>query len=152
MTELLLAAAAGIAVALLLGWALWARPLAGVRTDRDAARAEAAELTAEVGRQREERGRAAVEVKMLGERNAELRDAEAEREQLAGELRALKATQAASVQLSVPVIAAIGGIVFLGEAITLRLVLASVAILGGIALVIMEKQRTGGTQTSRSSG
>ena len=54
-------------------------------------------------------------------------------------LPGLKATQAATVQLSVPVIAAIGGIIFLGEATTLRFVLASVAILGGIALVIREK-------------
>jgi drug/metabolite transporter (DMT)-like permease len=54
-------------------------------------------------------------------------------------LPALKATNAATVQLSVPVIAAIGGIAFLGEPITLRLLLASVAILGGIALVILEK-------------
>ena len=55
-------------------------------------------------------------------------------------LPALKATHAATVQLSVPVIAALGGIVFLGETMTLRLVFASVAILGGIALVILEKQ------------
>ena len=55
-------------------------------------------------------------------------------------LPALKATHAATVQLSVPVIAALGGIVFLGEALTLRLALASAAILGGIALVILEKQ------------
>jgi drug/metabolite transporter (DMT)-like permease len=59
-------------------------------------------------------------------------------------LPALKATKAATVQLSVPVIAALGGVVFLGEPITLRLLLASVAILGGIALVILEKQRAGG--------
>jgi len=57
-------------------------------------------------------------------------------------LPALNATHAATVQLSVPVIAALGGIVFLGEPITLRLALASVAILGGIALVIMVKQHT----------
>ena len=55
-------------------------------------------------------------------------------------LPALKATHAATVQLSVPVIAAIGGVVLLGEALSIRLVLASVAILGGIALVILEKQ------------
>jgi drug/metabolite transporter (DMT)-like permease len=55
-------------------------------------------------------------------------------------LPALKATNAATVQLSVPVIAALGGIAFLGESVTLRLVLASVAILGGIALVILEKK------------
>lgn len=55
-------------------------------------------------------------------------------------LPALKATNAATVQLSVPVIAALGGVAFLGEPITLRLALASAAILGGIALVILEKQ------------
>ena len=49
----------------------------------------------------------------------------------------LKATSAATVQLSVPVIAALGGIVFLGEAVTLRFALASSAVLGGIALVIL---------------
>ena len=56
-------------------------------------------------------------------------------------LPALKATQAATVQLSVPVIAALGGIVFLGESLTLRLILASIAILGGIALVILERRQ-----------
>jgi drug/metabolite transporter (DMT)-like permease len=48
----------------------------------------------------------------------------------------LKSTEAATVQLSVPVIAAVGGILLLDEPITLRLVVASIAILGGIALVI----------------
>jgi len=56
-------------------------------------------------------------------------------------LPALKTTSAATVQLSVPVIAACGGIVFLGEALTLRLVLASMAVLGGITLVILARQR-----------
>lgn len=59
---------------------------------------------------------------------------------------ALKATSAATVQLSVPVIAALGGIVFLGEPISLRLALASAAILGGIALVLLEKQNADDTQ------
>ena len=54
-------------------------------------------------------------------------------------LRGLKATSAAAVQLSVPVFAAIGGIVFLGESISLRLMVASTAILGGIALVVVER-------------
>ena len=54
-------------------------------------------------------------------------------------LPALKATHAATVQLSVPVIAAVGGVIFLAEPITLRLAIASAAILGGIALVILEK-------------
>jgi drug/metabolite transporter (DMT)-like permease len=56
-------------------------------------------------------------------------------------LPGLKTASAATVQLSVPVIAAIGGIVLLGEAPTLRLLAASVAILGGIALVVGEKRR-----------
>ena len=55
-------------------------------------------------------------------------------------LPALKATHAATVQLSVPVIAAIGGVAFIGESVSLLLVLASCAILGGIALVILEKK------------
>ncbi len=53
----------------------------------------------------------------------------------------LKATQAATVQLSVPVITALGGIALLGEHVTWRLTLASAAILFGIALVIFEKRR-----------
>jgi drug/metabolite transporter (DMT)-like permease len=61
-------------------------------------------------------------------------------------LPALKATNAATVQLSVPVIAAVGGVLFLGESVTPRLVLASLAILGGIALVILEKKNANGTQ------
>jgi drug/metabolite transporter (DMT)-like permease len=56
----------------------------------------------------------------------------------------LRATSAATVQLSVPVIVAIGGVALLGEPITLRLVLASAAVLGGIALVILERDRIGG--------
>ena len=51
-------------------------------------------------------------------------------------LRGLHATSAAAVQLSVPVIAALGGVALLGEAVTLRLVLTSTAILGGIALIL----------------
>jgi drug/metabolite transporter (DMT)-like permease len=51
-------------------------------------------------------------------------------------------TRAATVQLSVPVLAALAGVVFLQEPITLRLVLTSVAILGGIALVVLDKRPT----------
>ena len=54
-------------------------------------------------------------------------------------LPALKATTAATVQLSVPVLAALGGIIILGESLTVRFVSASLAILGGIALVILSK-------------
>ena len=56
-------------------------------------------------------------------------------------LPSLKAASAATVQLSVPVLAAAGGILLLGEPLTLRYLLASVAILGGIALVVLEKNR-----------
>ena len=65
-------------------------------------------------------------------------------------LPALKSTEAATVQLSVPVIAAVGGIILLSEPITLRLVLASVAILGGIALVI-QKQNADATPGGASA-
>ena len=65
-------------------------------------------------------------------------------------LPALKAASAATVQLSVPVIAALGGVAFLGEPITLRLAVASAAVLGGIALVIIEKQRHADVVDSRN--
>lgn len=55
-------------------------------------------------------------------------------------LPALKSTHAATVQLSVPLIAALGAVAFLGEAMTLRLLSASVAIVGGIALVILSRR------------
>ena len=54
-------------------------------------------------------------------------------------LPALRATSAATVQLSVPVLAALGGVLFLAEPVTLRLVLASAATLGGIALVLRQR-------------
>jgi drug/metabolite transporter (DMT)-like permease len=53
----------------------------------------------------------------------------------------MEATNAATIQLSVPVIAAVGGVVFLGETITQRLLLSSAGILGGIALVFMSQKR-----------
>jgi drug/metabolite transporter (DMT)-like permease len=56
-------------------------------------------------------------------------------------LKGLKATSAATVQLSVPVIATIGGALLLSEDVTLRIVTASVAILGGIALVILNRAK-----------
>jgi len=54
-------------------------------------------------------------------------------------LSGLKAASAATVQLSVPVVAATGGILLLGEPITFRYLIASIAVLGGIGLVIIEK-------------
>ena len=58
-------------------------------------------------------------------------------------LPGLRPVSAATVQLSVPVIAALGGVVLLGEAPGVRLVLASLAILGGIALVIVSRRPAG---------
>ncbi len=55
-------------------------------------------------------------------------------------LPALKSTSAATVQLSVPVIAAFGGIVLLGEPLTMRFIMASIVIICGVALVIIHKQ------------
>lgn len=55
-------------------------------------------------------------------------------------LRGLTATRAAVVQLSVPAIAALGGVAFLGERITIRLAISAAAVLGGIALFVLEKR------------
>ncbi|CAA9221988.1 MAG: Permease of the drug/metabolite transporter (DMT) superfamily [uncultured Chthoniobacterales bacterium] len=56
-------------------------------------------------------------------------------------LRGLKAASAATVQLSVPVLTAVAGVLLLGEALTLRSILASAAILGGITLVVRSRDR-----------
>jgi len=52
-------------------------------------------------------------------------------------LRGLTATRAAAVQLTVPVLTALGGVVFLSETVTPRLVFSSVLILGGIGLAML---------------
>ena len=54
-------------------------------------------------------------------------------------LRGLTATRAATVQLTVPAIAAFGGVLLLSEQVTLRLVLASVATLGGVWIVLVQR-------------
>lgn len=59
-------------------------------------------------------------------------------------LRGLAPTIAATVQLSVPAIAALGGVILLGEAPTLRLALASVGLLGGIAVVVLARRPAAG--------
>ena len=69
-------------------------------------------------------------------------------------LRGLTATRAATVQLSVPAIAAFGGVLLLSEQLTLRLVLASVATLGGVWIVLIQRaarpvDTTPGTSNSR---
>jgi drug/metabolite transporter (DMT)-like permease len=53
----------------------------------------------------------------------------------------LSSLRAAAVQLSVPLIAAFGGVAFLAEGFTARLAVAAIAILGGIALVLRAKER-----------
>jgi drug/metabolite transporter (DMT)-like permease len=58
-------------------------------------------------------------------------------------LRGLTATRAAIVQLSVPALATAGGALLLGEALTPDLLGASVAVLGGVALVIVARRSTG---------
>lgn len=55
-------------------------------------------------------------------------------------LPGLTVTQAATVQLTVPIIAAIGAVTFLSEALTTRLVVASLCILGGVALAILSRK------------
>ncbi len=57
------------------------------------------------------------------------------------------ATRAAILQLSVPVLAAIGGLIFLSEVISLRLILASSLILGGIGLAILGRNKIKISQT-----
>lgn len=56
-------------------------------------------------------------------------------------LRGLTAARAALVQLAVPVIAALGAVVFLSETVSLRLVTAACLILGGIALALTRRPR-----------
>lgn len=56
-----------------------------------------------------------------------------------GALRGLTAARAATVQLSVPVIAAFGGVAFLSESVTLRLLVATAATLGGVAIVLGQR-------------
>ena len=56
-------------------------------------------------------------------------------------LKRLAATSAAVVQLLVPVIAAIGGVIFVAEDITTRLMISGAMILGGIFLVVLAKPK-----------
>ena len=56
----------------------------------------------------------------------------------------LTRTRAAIVQLTVPAIAAAGGVLLIGEPLTPRLVIATLAIIGGVAfaLVVADRRRT----------
>jgi len=57
-------------------------------------------------------------------------------------LRGLSALQAAVVQLAVPLIAAAGGVLLLSEALSLRLMVATALVLGGIGIAIVGGERT----------
>ena len=65
-------------------------------------------------------------------------------------LRGLTATRAAIVQLLVPVLAAFGGVVFLGEQMSVRLTVASVVILGGVAMAILTHSTETNTAAHKS--
>jgi drug/metabolite transporter (DMT)-like permease len=54
-------------------------------------------------------------------------------------LPGLSALRAATVQLSVPALAAAGGVLLLSEVLSMRLLLSSATILGGIALVLLSR-------------
>jgi len=56
-------------------------------------------------------------------------------------LRGLTAIRAATVQLAVPALAAAGGVVFLGETVTLRFVVAAAMILGGVGVAVAGRAR-----------
>ncbi len=58
-----------------------------------------------------------------------------------GALRGLSATRGAIVQLAAPVIAAAAGVALLGETLSARLVVAGVAVLGGVGLAIVNRER-----------
>ena len=51
------------------------------------------------------------------------------------------ATRAAVLQLTVPLIAAFGGVLLLSEVMTTRLLIASAMILGGIAMTIFDRRK-----------
>ncbi|MDE4454059.1 DMT family transporter [Psychrobacter sp. DAB_AL62B] len=52
----------------------------------------------------------------------------------------LKSTQAAVVQFCVPILAAIAGVLFLSEQLTLRFIIASVVILGAVLIFVLNKK------------
>jgi drug/metabolite transporter (DMT)-like permease len=56
-------------------------------------------------------------------------------------LRGLTSTRAAVVQLLVPILAAFGGVLFLAEAVSSRLLLSGVLVLGGISVALAGRER-----------
>ena len=60
----------------------------------------------------------------------------------------LTATRAATVQLAVPIVAALGGVLFLAEQISTRLLFSAAAILGGIGLAIAARSLSKGFRSA----
>jgi drug/metabolite transporter (DMT)-like permease len=56
-------------------------------------------------------------------------------------LRRLTATRASIVQIAVPVLAAVGGVAIMGEAVTLRLVLSAAMVLGGVGVTLAGREQ-----------
>jgi drug/metabolite transporter (DMT)-like permease len=56
-------------------------------------------------------------------------------------LRGLTTTRSAVVQLAVPVLAAAGGVMFMSETISMRLLLSATTILGGVGLALIGRER-----------
>ena len=54
-------------------------------------------------------------------------------------LKELNVTQAAVVQLTVPVLAALGGIIFLSEHVSIRLIASLMMILGGVGMAVSKR-------------
>ena len=66
-------------------------------------------------------------------------------------IRGLTTIRAAMVQLLVPVLAAFGGVVFLVEQVSLRLVVASTLILGGVRMAVWTRSSTARNQRTHFS-
>jgi drug/metabolite transporter (DMT)-like permease len=66
-------------------------------------------------------------------------------------VRRIPSLTAATVQLGVPIFAALGGVVWLGEQLGARLVAASVAVIGGIALVVFSRHATAAPRPGAAS-
>jgi len=67
-------------------------------------------------------------------------------------LPSLSATRAGTIQLAVPVVAALGGNLLLGEVISLRLVLSGITVLGGIALALSARSLPARLSPASSAG
>jgi drug/metabolite transporter (DMT)-like permease len=63
-------------------------------------------------------------------------------------LRGLSATRAATVQLPVPALAAVGGVIFMSESVSLRLLIATAVILGGVALALSGRAQAARTKAA----